>query len=247
MVVFFFSSRRRHTRWNCDWSSDVCSSDLAGRTVSDDPFVAASRCRAYARRITNHAGEWNRETSKVTSIPVIPAEGSGETRYGLTSARPITLVFAPSDAGGPARATRGDVHRYVPVWSMRISTLRANTYSGPTPGPGPNEGTRSTSENRGRIEPRPGCWSRTTPAGARSLDCGAAARAASPTDSRTRVAASTVSPDSSGTRTWSVPKVGGASTREGRPARYPSAPPRRNTSIRARAFVQIGRASCRER
>src|SRR6267143_7085206 len=28
MVLFFFSSRRRHTRWNCDWSSDVCSSDL---------------------------------------------------------------------------------------------------------------------------------------------------------------------------------------------------------------------------
>src|SRR5689334_22250230 len=25
---FFFSSRRRHTRSNCDWSSDVCSSDL---------------------------------------------------------------------------------------------------------------------------------------------------------------------------------------------------------------------------
>src|SRR6266481_2742245 len=29
-VFFFFSSRRRHTRWNCDWSSDVCSSDLPG-------------------------------------------------------------------------------------------------------------------------------------------------------------------------------------------------------------------------
>src|SRR5205085_8209664 len=25
---FFFSSRRRHTRFACDWSSDVCSSDL---------------------------------------------------------------------------------------------------------------------------------------------------------------------------------------------------------------------------
>src|SRR5205085_5822112 len=25
----FFSSRRRHTRFDCDWSSDVCSSDLA--------------------------------------------------------------------------------------------------------------------------------------------------------------------------------------------------------------------------
>src|SRR5690625_4043773 len=28
MILFFFSSRRRHTRWPRDWSSDVCSSDL---------------------------------------------------------------------------------------------------------------------------------------------------------------------------------------------------------------------------
>src|SRR5690348_18035282 len=28
---FFFSSRRRHTRWTGDWSSDVCSSDLRER------------------------------------------------------------------------------------------------------------------------------------------------------------------------------------------------------------------------
>src|SRR5690625_6065983 len=28
MICFFFSSRRRHTRWPRDWSSDVCSSDL---------------------------------------------------------------------------------------------------------------------------------------------------------------------------------------------------------------------------
>src|SRR5260370_32748728 len=29
--MFFFSSRRRHTRFKCDWSSDVCSSDLLFR------------------------------------------------------------------------------------------------------------------------------------------------------------------------------------------------------------------------
>src|SRR5260221_7582042 len=29
---FFFSSRRRHTRSLCDWSSDVCSSDLSSST-----------------------------------------------------------------------------------------------------------------------------------------------------------------------------------------------------------------------
>src|SRR5215475_14418585 len=31
MVFFFFSSRRRHTRFSRDWSSDVCSSDLGER------------------------------------------------------------------------------------------------------------------------------------------------------------------------------------------------------------------------
>src|SRR5438034_7035889 len=30
VLLFFFSSRRRHTRSLCDWSSDVCSSDLQG-------------------------------------------------------------------------------------------------------------------------------------------------------------------------------------------------------------------------
>src|SRR5256886_5508174 len=35
--LFFFSSRRRHTRFDCDWSSDVCSSDLA--SLSEVPVV----------------------------------------------------------------------------------------------------------------------------------------------------------------------------------------------------------------
>src|SRR5688572_32701338 len=33
---FFFSSRRRHTRFDCDWSSDVCSSDLTAHGVTLD-------------------------------------------------------------------------------------------------------------------------------------------------------------------------------------------------------------------
>src|SRR2546430_6460321 len=32
-LFFFFSSRRRHTRFDCDWSSDVCSSDLSSSFV----------------------------------------------------------------------------------------------------------------------------------------------------------------------------------------------------------------------
>src|SRR5260370_18433770 len=41
VFFFFFSSRRRHTRFKCDWSSDVCSSDLfpdskCGNQFGDD-------------------------------------------------------------------------------------------------------------------------------------------------------------------------------------------------------------------
>src|SRR2546430_6686069 len=39
-MFFFFSSRRRHTRFDCDWSSDVCSSDLAvARALVHDPSL----------------------------------------------------------------------------------------------------------------------------------------------------------------------------------------------------------------
>src|SRR5215510_8166476 len=38
-MFFFFSSRRRHTRWPRDWSSDVCSSDLpSGRSTASKRF-----------------------------------------------------------------------------------------------------------------------------------------------------------------------------------------------------------------
>src|SRR5689334_24839706 len=47
-VSFFFSSRRRHTRWNCDWSSDVCSSDLMYAAVeSRGREIATLRALGY--------------------------------------------------------------------------------------------------------------------------------------------------------------------------------------------------------
>src|SRR2546430_7341553 len=39
VIFFFFSSRRRHTRFDCDWSSDVCSSDLEHPPDSTSPFI----------------------------------------------------------------------------------------------------------------------------------------------------------------------------------------------------------------
>src|SRR2546430_3287762 len=50
--VFFFSSRRRHTRFDCDWSSDVCSSDLIGSeeyAEDNDSFGLTTLMRQHAR------------------------------------------------------------------------------------------------------------------------------------------------------------------------------------------------------
>src|SRR5690606_41024081 len=44
-LFFFFSSRRRHTRFSRDWSSDVCSSDLACHQV-----LVHSRSRLHVKR-----------------------------------------------------------------------------------------------------------------------------------------------------------------------------------------------------
>src|SRR5437867_7879087 len=47
--LFFFSSRRRHTRSYGDWSSDVCSSDLLGRAAGHRIW-ATSRSEAKQER-----------------------------------------------------------------------------------------------------------------------------------------------------------------------------------------------------
>src|SRR5260221_14490404 len=59
-LIFFFSSRRRHTRSLCDWSSDVCSSDLAPET----PHIFRMRYGVTKQWRSPHARNlregWNR-------------------------------------------------------------------------------------------------------------------------------------------------------------------------------------------
>src|SRR2546427_4342395 len=56
IFFFFFSSRRRHTRFDCDWSSDVCSSDLSMApfdvfAAQDGWFVIAVGSDALFRKL----------------------------------------------------------------------------------------------------------------------------------------------------------------------------------------------------
>src|SRR2546430_4940898 len=62
VVVFFFSSRRRHTRFDCDWSSDVCSSDLFGSPGGRSQLRAR---RSFAREF--QAGQ--PETRRLLRLP----------------------------------------------------------------------------------------------------------------------------------------------------------------------------------
>src|SRR6266478_7679876 len=50
-VFFFFSSRRRHTRFDCDWSSDVCSSDLIELRDGDGQRYRGKGVRQAVRNV----------------------------------------------------------------------------------------------------------------------------------------------------------------------------------------------------
>src|SRR2546430_3240197 len=50
--VFFFSSRRRHTIFDCDWSSDVCSSDL----FADRLYAEANRLVIHSTVVATMVG-----------------------------------------------------------------------------------------------------------------------------------------------------------------------------------------------
>src|SRR5207237_4914061 len=60
-MFFFFSSRRRHTRFKCDWSSDVCSSDL--------DWPASLRRSAVSNASRSAAVSTTKETSEGNAAP----------------------------------------------------------------------------------------------------------------------------------------------------------------------------------
>src|SRR5476649_3013897 len=58
LFFFFFSSRRRHTRSLCDWSSDVCSSDLRPPKGSlSVPSSGSSAMAFIVKRSEEHTSE----------------------------------------------------------------------------------------------------------------------------------------------------------------------------------------------
>src|SRR2546430_876940 len=73
-VFFFFSSRRRHTRFDCDWSSDVCSSDLALQLCVGSIAENLERVRKQIAHAAAKAGGATDEIELVAITKTHPAE-----------------------------------------------------------------------------------------------------------------------------------------------------------------------------
>src|SRR5439155_16086844 len=97
--LFFFSSRRRHTRWPRDWSSDVCSSDL-GATAATTVCCRKVRSNERADQI-----RWG------SRGPVPPSPcGTHKSPPGCLPRRPSTVRSEERRVGKDCRSRRCASH-----------------------------------------------------------------------------------------------------------------------------------------
>src|SRR6267143_795973 len=84
---FVFSSRRRHTRWNCDWSSDVCSSDLG--SAQEDQILTIML-----------------EQAQGVKFIYVPFKGGGEVCVNLVGKHVDSTVNNPAECVSHWKANR---------------------------------------------------------------------------------------------------------------------------------------------
>src|SRR6266702_7311598 len=119
-TFFFFSSRRRHTRWPRDWSSDVCSSDLRrDRRLVDEPEKAAIVAAGLGRRPLRRSDDI---ADQVEGQAAVRAEGDRDGVFdleeiaheqiaeliegeGRIAARVTEVVLVADQLAGPRCAT----------------------------------------------------------------------------------------------------------------------------------------------
>src|SRR5216683_5923971 len=130
MFFFFFSSRRRHTRSDRDWSSDVCSSDLAADVAShSDPQAGNAAAAggdggdfAQRRQFVSDAAD-GMAVDAVLDILKAAAETSHET-ISHSLVRLLSKLAAHAEAGAaPVRpqadaALREQVQRLLAGWTL---------------------------------------------------------------------------------------------------------------------------------
>src|SRR6266487_6417663 len=137
---FFFSSRRRHTRWTGDWSSDVCSSDLsdlkpqAGGALlaSSDPIhVTAKELSAHGNPslATYSGGARLWQNANVVQAPSIQFQKDQRTVIAEANAKQkVSMVLVGTDKHGKATPVSITANRM----TYRDSERRAHLEGGVT-------------------------------------------------------------------------------------------------------------------
>src|SRR2546430_4296449 len=117
-ALVFFSSRRRHTRFDCDWSSDVCSSDLCPKPSSTATpprctrsrmavariarsFTCTRKCRLMRRRRSRRCARKSsrrRRRLEALAAPVVLLPRSVDRRAYLRSGAALMLLTYTVDA-----------------------------------------------------------------------------------------------------------------------------------------------------
>src|SRR5258707_5717160 len=131
LIFFFFSSRRGHTRYWRDWSSDVCSSDL--EAAGADILFAAGNCGpecpdGRCQGVTNAGIFGANSSAAVTCVAGVLTTGN---RVGYSTVGPGRLVKEKPDvacythfAGSGVYAADGGTSAATPVLTGLVAAIR---------------------------------------------------------------------------------------------------------------------------
>src|SRR3989454_8346804 len=119
LFIFFFSSRRRHTRLQGDWSSDVCSSDL--RQLKGNPGIS------FVPTWVGFKGEKHKQGERRPSTEW-PIQRYIWSDYGVQAGQGVRYRATPmiGPAGHLSMAPRAEWSRWTP-W-VRVGTGQTNKF-----------------------------------------------------------------------------------------------------------------------
>src|SRR5437879_7793555 len=95
-LLFFFSSRRRNTRYIGDWSSDVCSSDLEDRRPLGRSPASPTQTPLHTATTARQGLAWSRRCAR-DAIPNAPRQRWGSRGVDLPSCAANDTQYAQRD------------------------------------------------------------------------------------------------------------------------------------------------------